>query len=144
MSKPLDIADKMAARLTALTALAGVTCVVDRQKDIVAEVAKGVAKASACCVTILYQGFTNPDASQTGRPVTTHHYTVTVNARPVLAGASGMHADDALQLVSRCLHNWDATEATDGFSEIHINRSSLRPDAKYLVYDMDLDVITTL
>lgn len=142
MSKPLDIADKMAARLTALTALAGVTCLVDRQKDIAAEVAKGVAKLGVC-VSILYQGFTNPDASQTGRPVATHHYTVTVTARPVMT-AAGMHADDALQLVSRCLHNWDATEATDGFSEIHINRSSLRPDAKYLVYDIDLDVITSL
>lgn len=144
MSKPLDIADKMAARLTALSDLAGVTCLVDRQKDIANEVAKGVAKSSACCVTILYHGYTNPDASQTGRPVATHHYTVTISARPVLVGLTGMHADDALQLVSRCLHNWDATEAIDGFSEIHINQSSLRPDAKYLVYDIDLDVITSL
>lgn len=145
MSLALDIADKMAARLTALTStLAGVTCLVDRQKDIAVEVAKAVAKTSACAVTILYEGYANPDASRSGRPVVSRRYTASVWARPVLAGTTGKHADDVLETVSQSLHNWDPVEATDLFSEIHITRAALRPDARFLIYDIDIEITSIL
>lgn len=142
MSRALDIADRMAARLTAADALSGVTCLVDRQKDIATEVAKSVAKASGSCLVITYEGFSNPDSNQSGKPRVVRRYTATIFSRPVLA--DGQLAADVLETAALILHNWEPDPATDGFAEIRVASGDYRPDSKFLLYDLDLEVTAPL
>lgn len=144
MSKALDIAGRMASRLAAVSQLAGVPCLVERQKNLAAQIASSIGKASACCIVILYDGFSNSDHSASGRPTVTRRYTVSVFSTPVLAGSTGKLADDVLELAANCLHNWEPVEATDFFSEIHVAGGDFRPDKSFLIYDLDVEVTSKL
>lgn len=144
MSKALDIADTIAARLNALPTLAGVPCLVDRQKDVANLVAGLVNKGKACCVSILYHGFANSNSSRSGRAMVARHYTASVYGRAVLAANAGALADDVEEIVSHALHFWDPERDASGFEEIDVSRSSLRPDKTYLIYDIDISVSSDL
>lgn len=143
MSKALDIADHIAAHLNGLPALTGVTTLVDRQKDLTAEIGLKVAKIGGC-VTILYSGFTNPDAAGGGLPRVLRRYDVTIYAKPILAGAGAMPADDILEAVATGLHLWEPDEAVPGFVEIQVSGGGLRGDKKFLIYDLDVEVLSRL
>lgn len=140
MSKALTIADALAARLNGLSALSGVETFVDRQKDVAVEVAKRVGKATGGCVTILFEGFTNSDPRQSGLPSVTRRYTATVYSRPVLLTAGELPADDIVEGISTALHDWDPDETVAGILQIHVTGGDFRPDFKYLIYDVTIEV----
>jgi hypothetical protein len=142
MSKALDIADLLAGRLQAAAALQGVDVFVDRQKNLPSKVAGSIGKFSAACIAILYDGFSNPDASRSGRPTVTRRFTVSIFAKPVLSSLGGKFADDVLEAAAETLHNWEPT--TTLFSEIRVTGGDYRPDATWLIYDIDLEVISKL
>lgn len=150
MSLALDIADLMAARLNAANVnggqLAGVTTLVDRQKDIAAEVAKRVAQAGAAVVTILWEGFSNPDARRSGNISVVRRYTATIYAKPVLREAGELTADDIAERAARLLHDWDpeAEDELPGFIAVRVVSCDLRPDTKHLIYDLDIEADCTL
>lgn len=144
MSKALQIADKLAARLTATTALSGVPVIVDRQKDLAAELLTKVSKLSPACIILRYEGFSNSDASQSGRPTVIRRYTATVFALPIFAGSTGKLGDAVMEAAAIALHNWEPVEATDGFPEIRVTGGDYRPDAKFLIYDLDLEIPSKL
>jgi len=143
-SKAFVIADAIAARLTSQASLAGVTCMVDRQKDIATEVAKSVAKISACCVVVLYDGFKNPDAALSGNPSVIRSYTVSVFGKPVLAGTTGMLAADVMEIAAIALHNWVPDEATTFIAECNVTGGDYRPDKYYLIFELSVDVTSKL
>lgn len=135
----MDIAEAMAARLNALEALPDVETLVDRQKDIAAHVAKQVSKAAGAAITILYEGFSNSDRSGASNLKITRRYSVSVFSKPVLRSDSATPADDIVEAVAACLHRWEAP-----FGEIVLTGCDMRPDSRYLIYDLDLEVLTTL
>ena len=135
----------MALHLSALATLPGVPVFVDRQKDVLNMVAGKVAKGGAgACVTLLYEGFINPDASASNLPNVIQRYTATVYSRPVLQKVTDMPADDIVEAVRLGLHQWDPAEIVPGFVEIHVLGGDLRGDPRYLIYDLDIKVITRL
>lgn len=142
MSKAMDIADLMAARLNALATLPGVETIVDRQKDIAAMVATKVAKAGASVITILYEGFTNADGRRSGNVAVIRRYTATIYAKPVLRAEGELAADDIVEIAAAALHDWDPEEEEtvgDYFVAIRVTSCDLRPDARHLIYDLDIE-----
>ena len=148
MSAALDIADMIAARLAIAPAagelatvldLTGLSIVVDRQKNIASDIAKGVGKAGGTAITILWQGF-SADEKNTARPRLIQRYTLTVWSKPVLAGED-FAADDVMQSVITRLWRW-IPSGSHCFAATEITRGGLIPDAKYLVYDCEISIPT--
>lgn len=144
MSLALTIADAMAARLNALASLPGAMALVDRQKDVRSEVAARLLKSAGAAAVILYEGFSNPDANGSGLPRVTRRYTLTLYARPIIRDSAEIPADDIIEIIARALHNWEPAESAAGFFEIHVSGGDLRPDQKYLIYDLDIEVLSRL
>ena len=144
MSKALNIADAMAARLNALLTLPAGMTLVDRQKDIRAEVAAKVAKAGGAAAVILYEGFSNSSPASSSQLRITRRYTVTIYSKPVLRDATEISADDIVETIARSLHDWEPEESADGIGEISVTGCDLRPDAKFLIYDLDIEILSRL
>lgn len=143
MSKAITIAEAMVDRLNALSTLPGISAFVDRQKDVVSEVAKRVAIGSGAAIVVLYEGFSNPTANASGSVSVTRRYTVSVYSKPILRGDE-MPADDIVEIVASSLHDWEPDEGTVQFAEIKVTGGDLRPDAKYLIYDLDIECLSRL
>ena len=144
MSKAIDIANAMAARINAISGIPSNLAVVDRQKDIRVEVAHRVLKGTGSAIIILYEGFSNPAPMASGLLNITRRYSVTLYARPILQDAEVVAADELIELVARELHNWEPDEASAGFGEIIVTGCDLRPDKSYFIYDLDLEVLSRL
>lgn len=149
MSNAIEIANAMAAQLNAADGLSGVIeALVDRQLDIVTEIEKrvlmaaGKAKGKGAVITIFYQGFQNPDASGATYPKVTRNYLCSLYAAQVL-GTGNTPADDLLELAARALHNWD-TDGDDSIDEIHVLSGLARPDDDFLIYDIEVKVMSRL
>lgn len=143
MSKIIDIALAMQDRILALD-LDGVSVLVDRQKDILSDIAKKASQAGALTIVILFEGFTNPDGRGSGGVTVLRRYTVTLFSKPILAGAEQLPADEVLEQVAEVLHNWDPEETLPGFVGIAVTGGDFRPDLKHLIYDLDIEVESRL
>lgn len=150
MSAALDIADQIATRLATAPAPGELATVldithcailVDRQKNIVSDIAKAVGKAGGSAITILWQGFTTVEKN-TGRPRLAQRYNITVWSKPIMAGAD-MAADDVMESIITRLWRW-VPGGGHCFAAADVARGGLIPDAKYLVYDCDITVPTSL
>lgn len=144
MSLAITIAQAMADRINAAPSLPDVTAMVYRQKTLASELATKLAKAGGAVIVILYEGFTNPDAGSATHPAITRRFTVTLFAKPLLREDAEMAADDIVEITARILHNWEPLEATAGFAEIHVKGCDLRPDDKFLIYDLEVEVESRL
>ena len=134
----------MADRLNALPALSGVETLVDKQKDILATVNLKVSKAGGMVVVIFYQGFDNPNAAASGSVSVKRHYLVSVYAKPVVLAPSAREAEEVVETVAVTLHDWEPDEASADFSQIVVTGCDLRQDAKFLIYDLNVEVLSRL
>jgi hypothetical protein len=147
MSQFLDIADEIKTRLVAAFTdvaeayavdLAGVSVIVDRQKDIASEVNKAVGKSSGACVTILFTGHDRQPKSDERIA----NFTLTIYSRPVmLAGAKA--ADDIIDRIDAALNYWQPESGSGGghsFYDLDGDGSNLIPDRNFLVYEMNFKV----
>ena len=150
MSSALDIADLIAARLATAPAtgelatvldITHLPVIVDRQKSIVSDIAKGVGKAGGTAITILWQGFSTVEKN-TSRPRLAQRYTLTVWSKPVIAGED-LAADDVMQSIITRMWRW-IPGGGHCFAAAEITRGGLIPDAKYLVYDCELSIPVSL
>jgi hypothetical protein len=143
MSRALDLAEAMAARLNDEPALylAGFETLVDRQKDLTFAVDAQLAKNAGGCIIITYDGFTNPDKRPTPTPVVTRNYSVRVIARPILRGPDEMPADDICELAARALQN---SQPEGAATLIRVGAATLTSDATYLVYLLTVEVESRL
>lgn len=139
MSKAIDIADAMAARINAIPGVSEDIALVDRQKNIQAEVATRVNKSTGAAITILYEGFSNSATNASGLLTITRRYSVSLYARPVLQTSTAMPADDLIEEVARRLHDWEPEDC-----EINVTGCDMRPDKTYLIYDLDVEVLSRL
>lgn len=144
MSKAIEIAEAMVKRLNAQIALREVTAMVDRQKDMASELQKRVLQAGGIVVSVLYEGFSNPNGSATGNASVTRRYTVSVYAKPILLDAYSSPADTIVERVARALHNWDIAENSADAAEILVTDCDLTPDRTFLVYDLDVICLSRL
>jgi hypothetical protein len=144
VSKALTIAQAMADRLNALATLPDVDTLVWKQKDLSSEMAAKLGKSAGAVIVILYEGFKNPDANGGGRLNVTRSYTLSVFSRPVRREGTATAADDIVEIAAAALHNWEPAEAAAGIGEIHVKSCDLRPDPLYLIYDLDVEVLSRL
>lgn len=146
MSKHLDIADEIKDRLDAAfldeaedytVALQGVDVIVDRQKDILTEVNKAVAKAQGSAVTILWTGF---DRTPTGERM--GNYVIRIYSRPVMLG-DNKPADEIVERIDQVLNEW-VPQAASANQHCHYKMigsgADLAPDRNYLIYEMPFQV----
>jgi hypothetical protein len=144
MSRSANIAAAMAARLNALPALSGVETLVDKQKAILPTINLKLAKAGGMVIVIFYQGFDNTSAAASGLVTITRHYLVSVYARPVLQDATEADAESVVETVAVSLHDWEPDETAAEFSQIAVKGCDLRPDNKFLIYDLNFEVLSRL
>jgi hypothetical protein len=137
----MDIADAIKARLEAQAALAGVDVIVDRQKDLAAILAKSVGKAKGSAITILWEGFDVPDSNTSG-PHIRSRYTLRTWSRPVLA-QENTPADELVTAICTALHHW-IPEGLHAFGEMTITGGDFTPDSKWLIYEVDAEVMLKL
>jgi len=144
MSRSLDIADAMAARLRQVVSLPGLSIVVWRQQDLKAEIERLTARNGGMAMILVFTGFDNPDGAVLGNATATRRYTLTILAKPVLASPRLPTAAQALELAAQALHNWDIETTHSAAAEIRVTGATLEPDETFLSYVMNLEVTSRL
>jgi hypothetical protein len=144
MSRANDIANAMAGRLNDDLRRLACEALVDNQKDIGAEVTKKVSKTGGAALVILYQGFTNPNANASTASSIVRRYTVSLYATPIILGDPGWTADDLIEEAAKSLHNWEPDESVYRIEQISVIECDLRPDSKYLIYDLDVEILSKM
>jgi hypothetical protein len=146
MSNFLDTADVIKTRLLTAPAgaelptpidLTGLTVLVDRQKNILSDVAKAVGKVRGTAIVILWEGWTTLDR-HTSRPRLGSQYNLTVWSKPVIAG-DDLPADEVMASVIRRLWHW-VPGGGHAHGECELRGGSLMPNKSYLVYDCEVVV----
>lgn len=97
-------ADALAARLSSVPKLAGVPVIVDRQKDIDAEIAKAVAKAKGAAIIISLEGWDSAPGDS-GSALLPLVHSVSIWATPVMKALS-VPQSVALGAMVRAIHAW--------------------------------------
>jgi len=145
MSIAITIAEKIATRLNAAESLAGVEAVVERQQNVQAVVDRNIAKAKGAAIIITFTGLTNPEGNLSGRQSVTRNYTATIYTLPILR-SEAIPADEIVELTARLLHDWEIDEEfpQGEATEIRVINGDLVPDRKYLIYEIDLQVLSRL
>jgi hypothetical protein len=136
------IADLMKARLEAWPALQGAPAIVDRQLDIVADVAEAVAKSAGLALTILFEGFSNANLDADSMSPSLR-YTVRAWGLPVVAETDGgfVPAETACIEAAKALHGWcPEGEPADLFARIEVARADLEPDRQFLIYALSVTI----
>lgn len=144
MSRSLDIADAIAARLKQVATLPGLSIIVWRQQELQAEVDRLVMRNSGMALVIAFLGFDNPNGQVTGQATVTRRYSLAILAKPVLLHRTAPTATDAAETAARALHNWDIEDPTTGAAEISVTSCELEPDPDLLNYTLTLEVISRL
>jgi hypothetical protein len=143
MSKWLDFADDIATLFGTVDALDGIDIVVDRQKDLAAEVAKATGKAKGAAVVILWAGADNEDPACDG-PRMRADYEISIYCKPVLRGDQSP-ADDIAEAVASALHHWQPDGVSvAAYERMTVSRVAMVPDPKYLVYQIDARITVQL
>lgn len=150
MSQALDHADLIRTRLMSAPAngelatpldITGVPVIVDRQKDIAAEVTKAVSKTKGTAVVILWTGWKVADKN-TRTPRLAHTYKISVVSNPVLAGGA-LAADEIMQSILLRLWHWRPTGG-HVHGELEVGNGDLVPNDSFLIYECDVVIPTSL
>lgn len=105
MSQFYDTAEDIADQLRATEELAGIAVIVDRQRDIAAELQKHLGKVTAAgCLIVTWTGAPNADESADG-PRFNSTFTVTGFFKPVLRRGE-TPADNIIEAAAAALHDW--------------------------------------
>lgn len=142
MSKALDIADAIAARIDTLNLLGGQKVIVWKQKDIANEVKSRVENGLGSALMLFYEGYEQEGASNGTYPAVQRNYTLRILSRPVLQPGKPT-ADALLEAAALSLHQWEPAENT-GISEITAPRGAMIEDDDNLIYDLTLTVKSKL
>lgn len=141
MSRALTIADKIAERLNGWAGLQNVAAIVDRQKDILSQVATNMQKSKGACVTVLYEGFRNRDENS-GGPLVIYRYTIRCYGLAIIQQGNPDHVfiDDIQEAVAKALHNWVPQENMHNYGECKVKSGEMEPHNNFLIYALDVEV----
>lgn len=131
MSPFIQRAEEMSARFRSLTMLDGVDVIVDRQKDIRADLAKIPGKAKGMLVAILWVGAKRVENDPL---VMDAMYEVRIYSKPIIRGEQ-TPADEIIAEMMASLHEWQAD--IDGLPDDEFRITGdldLIPDASFLFY----------
>ena len=132
----------MATHLRTVSGLNGIVIVVDRQKDIVSDLRKIIAKQTGNLALITWTGAPNEDKSADG-PHFRASYTVTLFSAPVIR-AGETPADDIIELIAASLHDYRPTGnfhdrlVVDGITPV------TTVDMPHLIYRIDISTPSQL
>ena len=131
MSPFMARAEEIATRFRSLAVMDGVDVIVDRQKDILNEVAKGVAKAKGVMVAVLWAGGKATDTD----PLTMDAlFEIRIYAKPVLRGAE-TPADELVAAMLPAIHDWKADDSLHCGWNFQVSGDlDLIPDKNFLFY----------
>lgn len=150
MSKAFQHAELIRTRLLTAPAqgelettidITGVEVIVYRQKKIQSEIDAAVAKAKGTAIVILWQGFRTLEKNA-HRPRLAQTYNVSVWSKPIIAG-DALTADDVMESILLRLWHWTPTGG-HAFGEAEVSDGGLVPDNKFLKYDCEVAIPTTL
>lgn len=104
MSVFFDRADQLCAYLKGVAGLEQVVFVVDRQKDVGAELQKVIGKSKTLCLITWLGGNSDPEAT----PLRiTSTYNLTFFSAPLLSRQGEDPQDELLQRAANAIHHWD-------------------------------------
>jgi len=136
MSKFFDIADLMKAKLETDPALSSVSVVVDRQKDLGAEIRKITGKISGIII-ISWDGGNILD--QDGPAVFDCRYVVDIWTKPIIRPGQAT-VDDMLQAVVKALHNWNPVNGAHCAYEARVLSTEPFQNEVYLIHRINLQI----
>lgn len=136
MSQFFTTADAIAAMLEAVPALSGMAIIVDRQKDIAAELQKHLGKTNGGCLIVTWTGGTNEDESGDG-PRFASTFTVTGFFKPVLRRGE-TPADDIIEAAAEALHDWRRPAKPHVQDRLIVTAISPFDSAEFLAYRINL------
>lgn len=142
MSRWLDRSDALKAHIEATVPACSpalpedvrVAVIVDRQKEILTEVAQAVSAAYGAAVVILWTGGRNPQPENE----TLHlggNYAITIRTLPVLRGEN-IPADELAELVAVAAHGWNPDGQPQRTKRMAVLNVELVPDQSLLVYEI--------
>lgn len=149
MSKAIDNAEAIKDRLKAAPLaheiatpldITGLDIIVDRQKNILSEIAKAVAKTKGTAIVIAWLGYKTLDANAR-TPRMGNLYNVCVWSKPVIE-AGNYPADEVIEAVINRLWQW-VPGGGHAFGEAEVTGGGLVADTKYLKYDCDINIPTS-
>jgi hypothetical protein len=142
MSAFYDKADLLATHLRTIAGLDGIVIVVDRQKDIVSDLRKIIAKQTGNLALITWTGAPNEDKTADG-PTFRASYTVTLFSAPLIR-AGETPADDIVELIAASLHDYRPTGnfhdriVVDGITPVTVE------ELPHLIYRIDISTPSQL
>lgn len=136
MSKFFDIADQMATALVANPALSSVSVVVDRQKDLNAELRKIVGKIAGIII-LAWDGGNLVD--QEGPLVFDCRYVADIWAKPIIRPGQAT-VDDMLQAVVKTLNGWNPVEGAHCDYNAHVTSVEPFQNDSYLIHRINLQI----
>lgn len=123
-------ADALKARLAAVAELAGIDVVVDRQKNLLSEVAKSVAKAKGAAIVILLDGWGEPPEGESTYLRLRH--SVSLWTVPVMRPGAIAEAV-ALGAMLRAIQGW--RPSAQDCSRWHVGGGASIESERYHVYE---------
>jgi hypothetical protein len=123
-------ADALQTHLAAVADLAGIDVVVDRQKNILSEVAKSVAKAKGAAIVIMLDGWADPPEGEA--TYLRLRYSVSLWTLPVLRSGAIAEAV-ALGAMVRAIQGWKPSSTN--CSRWHVGGGTAIESKTYHVYE---------
>lgn len=136
MSQVADIlstADALAAHLADLPELAGVTLLVDRQRDLENEIAQGVAKAGGAVLLI------EPTSGRASDPSAKtlqfdNNYTLSLWSLPILRQDDAYTAAQRVPAVMAAVQHWQPAPKPFPTHRFEVTGWQIEPDEQFLIY----------
>ena len=136
MSPFIQRAAELAERFGTLAALDGVDILVDRQKDVLSEISRSVAKARGAMVSILWTGGRYVEGARTAFEA---EYEVTIYSRPILRGGEAP-ADEILAATLAAVQEWKADPSINIYQEFKVvGAVSILPNKSFLIYSFTIN-----
>jgi len=142
MSKWIDRAEQIRARLATVAELQGVDCIIDRQGDILSQVRQAIAKSKGAAITILWVGG-QPDPDTASPIVSSGEYLIRIYSKSILRTGE-CPVDDLVEAAVAALQNYNPG-TRHCHEEFRIaGRVELAADKHYLIYEFTLETRVSL
>lgn len=138
MSKLYQTAEALAAHLGTVVPESELAIVVDRQKDLQAEVNKSIGKVKGGVAVVEWGGVSQIDA-RASQLRGTSNFVVTVICKPVLRAKAGqLPADDLVEQLADAMHHWHPEPEKPSACRDRMEVTAIQPvnHPQYLIYSI--------
>jgi hypothetical protein len=129
----LSAADAMAAHLQSLPELAGVTVIVNRQKDLETEINQAVANASGAA--LLVEPVSGQPSDRSSKTlVFDNRYMLSLWSLPLLRADDAYTASQRTVAIMAAMHHWQPAPTKQALKRFEVTAWQIQPDEQYLIY----------